>query len=246
MKKLLFVLFIAFCMNLLFAELVVDIPFDLDVIGDSFAATGPYEYTSDWITATNTGEETYTYTFEYSYENLPADWLFSVCNPSVCFMPNFPAPIELDPDESEQIHIIVSVTSTGGFGFNFTFAEGDLPEPLSFDFTFNTEDNVGIENESQIPVSEVELYQNYPNPFNPTTTISYNLTKEIAEITSIEIFNLKGQLIKTFTNLTASNNFGYVVWNGKDDSNNSVSSGIYLFKLNGAIKSPLRKMVLMK
>ncbi len=246
MRKLLFVLFIVFCMNLLFAELVVDIPFDLDVIGDSFAATGPYEYTSDWITATNTGSETYTYTFLYSYENIPAGWSMSVCTPTSCFMLNYPAPIELGPGESEQIHFIVSVTSIGGFGFNFTFAEGDLPEPLSFDFTFNTEDNVGIENESQITVSEVELYQNYPNPFNPTTTISYNLNEKEAEIASIDIYNLKGQLIKTFTNLTVSNNFGYVVWNGKDDSNNSVSSGIYLFKLNGAIKSPLRKMVLMK
>ena len=246
MRKLLFVLFTVFCMNLLFAELVVDIPFDLDIIGDSFATTGPYEYESDWITATNTGSETYTYTCVFSYGNLPAGWDIDVCTPTACLIPNFPAPVELGPGESEQFHITISVTSTGGFNFNMTFAEGDLTEPLSFDFTFNTEDNVGIENESQIPVSEVELYQNYPNPFNPTTTISYNLTEEEAENASLEIFNLKGQLIKSFTNLTVSNSFGYVVWNGKDDGNNNVSSGIYLFKLNGAIKSSVRKMVLIK
>ncbi|NQV19730.1 MAG: T9SS type A sorting domain-containing protein [Armatimonadetes bacterium] len=246
MKKLLFVLFTVFCMNLLFAELVVDIPFDLDIIGDSFAATGPYEYESDWITATNTGSETYTYTFLYTFENLPAGWLLSVCNPTACFMPNYPAPIVLGPDESEQIHIIISVTSTGGFVFNFTFDEGDLTEPLSFDFTFNTEDNVGIENESQIPVSEVELYQNYPNPFNPTTTISYNLTEEEAETASIEIFNLKGQLIKSFTNLTVSNSFGSVVWDGSDDRNNFVSSGIYYYKLNSVLSCSLKRMTLIK
>ena len=117
---------------------------------------------------------------------------------------------------------------------------------MSFDFTFNTEDNVGIENESQIPVSEAELYQNYPNPFNPTTTISYNLTEEEAETASIEIFNLKGQLIKSFTNLTVSNSFGSVVWDGSDDGNNHVSSGIYFYKLNGVIICSLKRMALIK
>ncbi len=246
MRKLLFVLFIVFCMNSLFAELVVDIPFDLDIIGDSFAATGAYEYTSDWITATNTGSETYTYTFEYSYEDIPVGWSMSVCTPSACFMPNFPAPIELDPDGSEQIHFIVSVTSTDGFGFNFTFDGGDLTEPLIFDFTFNTEDNVGIEDESQIPVSEIELYQNYPNPFNPETTISFNLTAENAENAELLIYNVKGQLIKSFTNLTVSNNFGSVVWDGSDNRNNLVSSGIYFYKLNGVITFSLKRMALIK
>jgi len=243
MRKLLFVLFTVFCMNLLFAELVVDIPFDLDIIGDSFAATGPYEYESDWFSATNTGTETYTYTCVYSFENMPAGWDMSVCTPVACLMPNFPAPFELDPEESEQFHITISVTSTGGFGFNMTFDGGDLTEPLSFDFTFNTEDNVSADDEL---VLLQRLSQNYPNPFNPSTTISYNLTEEEAETASIEIFNLKGQLIKSFTNLTVSNSFGSVVWDGLDDRNNFVSSGIYLLKLNSVDNSQFKKMILLK
>ena len=179
--------------------------------------------------------------------------MLSVCNPTACFIPNYPAPIVLGPDESEQIHVIISVTSTGGFGFNFTFDEGDLTEPLNFDFTFNTADNVGIENESQIPVSKFELYQNYPNPFNPSgagrspeTTISFNLTAENAENAELLIYNVKGQLIKTFTNLTVSNNFGSVVWDGSDDRNNYVSSGIYFYKLNGVRACYQKRMALIK
>ena len=125
------VLFLIISTNLLFAELIVDIPFDLDIVGDSYAVNGPYEYISGWITATNTGTETYTYTFEYTYENMPTGWSISVCDSLACFMPNYPAPVELDPGESEYIHVIINVTSAGGFNFNMTFDEGDLPGLLA-------------------------------------------------------------------------------------------------------------------
>jgi hypothetical protein len=250
MKKILMVLFLIISANFLFAELVVNIPFDMDIIGLSYAVNGPYTYISDWITATNTGTETYTYTCVYSYENMPANWEMAVCTTTACLLLNFPTPVELGPGESEQFHISINVASTGGFNVNMTFDEGDLPEPLSYDFTFNTLDNVGIENEPQIPFSQIELYQNYPNPFNPTTTISYNLTEEEAETASIEIFNLKGQLIKYFTNLMVSNSFGSVVWNGTDENGNTVPSGMYFYKLisegNSGRYTSTKKMILMK
>ena len=248
MKKILMVLFLIISANFLFAELIVDIPFDMDIIDLSYTVNGPYEYTSDWITATNTGTETYTYTFEYSYENMPAGWSINVCTPDLCFMPNFPAPVELGPGESEQFHISINVASTGGFNFNMTFDEGDLPEPLSYDFTFNTLDNVGIDNESQIPVSQIELYQNYPNPFNPKTTISFNLTAEKAEI---DIYNIKGQKIKTFPiNHLTNQPVNQIVWNGTDENGNTVPSGVYFYKLisdgNSGRYTSTRKMILLK
>ena len=248
MKKILLVLFLIVSANFLFAELVVDIPFDLDIIGLSYAVNGPYDHTTDWITATNTGTETYTYTCVYSYENMPAGWDMEVCTPTVCLIANFPGPIELGPGESEQFHITIYVTSTGGFNFNMTFAEGDLPEPLSFDFTFNTLDNVGIENESQIPVSQIELYQNYPNPFNPQTTISFNLTVEDAEKnTEIIIYNIKGQQIRQYS---IFNNQSSIVWNGTDENGNTVPSGMYFYKLisdgNSGRYTSTKKMILLK
>ncbi|RLD54369.1 MAG: hypothetical protein DRJ01_18100, partial [Bacteroidetes bacterium] len=48
------------------------------------------------------------------------------------------------------------------------------------------------------------LIGNYPNPFNPTTTISFSLSNEQNkqnEQTKLEIYNLKGQKVKTFSNL---------------------------------------------
>ena len=79
---------------------------------------------------------------------------------------------------------------------------------------------------SEEEIQEAMLLSCFPNPFNPTTTISFNLTAEHAEI---EIFNIKGQKIKQYS---IFNNQSSIVWDGKDSKGNRVSSGIYYYKLN--------------
>jgi len=74
-------------------------------------------------------------------------------------------------------------------------------------------------------IQEAMLLSCFPNPFNPTTTISFNLTAENAEI---EIFNIKGQKIKQYS---IFNNQSSIIWDGTDENNQPVSSGIYFYKL---------------
>jgi hypothetical protein len=69
---------------------------------------------------------------------------------------------------------------------------------------------------------------NHPNPFNPTTTISYNLSSRDAQNAKLVIYNLKGQLVKEFTNL---GNRTSVVWNGTDNMGKPVTSGVYYSSL---------------
>ena len=63
----------------------------------------------------------------------------------------------------------------------------------------------------------------------------------------LQIYNIKGQLIKTLVknNIIAGNH--HIVWNGKDDTGNSVSSGLYFYKLgvNGKSES-VKKCLLLK
>ena len=241
MKKLILFVFLIMSLSIVYAELEVDIPFDMDIIGLSFAANGAYTHETDWITITNVGSTTETYTLEYSYDNLPAGWSMSVCNSGgVCFMPNFPAPIELNSGDILEIHFIINVTSSGGYTINVTLDEGDLAEPISLDFSFNTEDNVSADDEL---VLLSKLSQNYPNPFNPSTTISYELSQQELSSSSITIYNTKGQIVKTFNNLDSN---GSVVWNGRDDNDNIVNSGVYFYKLSSIETSKVRKMILIK
>lgn len=96
----------------------------------------------------------------------------------------------------------------------------------------------------QIPISNTTLYQNYPNPFNPQTTIEFAL-KEPGNV-ELDIYNLKGQKICTLVdkNLAADNHS--FIWNGRDENNNPVASGIYFYRLQTAQQVITKKMMLLK
>ncbi len=94
-------------------------------------------------------------------------------------------------------------------------------------------------------VESVTLLEgNYPNPFNPETTISYNVAND-SKVT-IEVYNLLGQKVKTLVDDIVSHGNHSVVWNGKDDSNKQVASGVYFYKMKNGKYSKTKKMVLMK
>ena len=105
---------------------------------------------------------------------------------------------------------------------------------------------VGIDDNPEL-VNITKLSQNYPNPFNPETTIFF-LTTENTENTEIIIYNLKGQKIKTFPVILSGVEGQFsITWDGTDENNQPVSSGIYFYKLNINGKTVAsRKMLLMK
>ncbi len=94
-------------------------------------------------------------------------------------------------------------------------------------------------------IARTELTGNYPNPFNPETTISFSTT-ESTENTELSIYNLKGQKVKVLVNEKLSAGQHSVVWNGKDDSGKSVSSGVYFYKLKAGSYTATRKMILLR
>ena len=101
----------------------------------------------------------------------------------------------------------------------------------------------GILDNSIIPVA-TSLEGNYPNPFNPSTTIAYSLNSE-AHV-NIEIYNMKGQKVRTLMNEHQTAGKHIVVWNGKDDSNKSTASGVYFYKMQAGNFQQTKKMILMK
>lgn len=89
-----------------------------------------------------------------------------------------------------------------------------------------------------------KLLGNHPNPFNPSTTISFSLNTENTEDTEIIIFNIKGQKIKQYS---IFNNRSSIVWDGTDENNKPVPSGVYFYKLKvGYDFSETKKMILLK
>ncbi len=102
-----------------------------------------------------------------------------------------------------------------------------------------------VSNEDGVaPVYTTELKGNYPNPFNPETNISFSL-KQAAPV-SIEIYNVKGQMVRKLVNDVREAGTHTVVWNGSDNNGRAVSSGVYYFKMNTGKYSSTKKMILMK
>ncbi|MCB5259909.1 MAG: FlgD immunoglobulin-like domain containing protein [Candidatus Cloacimonadaceae bacterium] len=93
-------------------------------------------------------------------------------------------------------------------------------------------------------LKQLTLFQNYPNPFNPTTTISYYLP-EAAKV-RIDIYNIRGQLVKTLINTGQEAGLHQIAWNGRDMNNRNVASGVYLYRLGIPNGSQSRRMLLMK
>ena len=88
------------------------------------------------------------------------------------------------------------------------------------------------------------LHSNYPNPFNPETTISFSIS--VASNLRVDIYNIKGQKIKTLINEPKQSGTHTITWDGSDENGKSAGSGIYFYQLTTNNFSQAKKMVLMK
>jgi len=92
--------------------------------------------------------------------------------------------------------------------------------------------------------SDFFLSQNYPNPFNPETYIDFTLPSE--QVVSLKIYNIKGQVVSSLVNRRMAAGIHTVRWDGRNDSGERVSSGVYFYRLTAGEKSFVKKMVLLK
>ena len=103
---------------------------------------------------------------------------------------------------------------------------------------------MALPNDDVVEVSATALIGNYPNPFNPETTISYSV-KEPAPV-KIEIYNTKGQLVRTLVNQIQPRGFYSEIWNGTDERGNPVASGVYMYRMTAGNYRSHKKMMLIK
>ncbi|MGD1044889.1 MAG: cohesin domain-containing protein [Bacteroidota bacterium] len=92
---------------------------------------------------------------------------------------------------------------------------------------------------------EFSLSQNYPNPFNPSTMINFGLPSQ-APVT-MEIYNMLGVKVRTLIRGEVMNaGIHQMEWNGKDDAGVSLTSGVYLYRINAGNFQVSKKMMLLK
>ena len=93
-------------------------------------------------------------------------------------------------------------------------------------------------------VTKTQLHKNYPNPFNPETTISFSINTPGR--VQIDIYNIKGEKVCTLVREEYPAGNHSVVWNGTDNQNRSVASGVYMYRMSTENYSSTKKMILIK
>jgi hypothetical protein len=100
---------------------------------------------------------------------------------------------------------------------------------------------VGLE-QNEIPSEYHMLKQNFPNPFKTSTAISFNIDFSKLTDAKVNIFNIRGQQIRSIPIDKSS-----ILWDGKDVHGKTVSNGIYFYQLQAkGIDSSVRKMIMLK
>ena len=98
--------------------------------------------------------------------------------------------------------------------------------------------------DSELPETFEFTVSNYPNPFNPQTTISFTLPND--SNTSLVIYNIRGQRIRSLIDDLLNSGHHQIIWNGLDDNGRSVSSGVYFYSLQSGEFKTTQKMLLLK
>jgi len=103
----------------------------------------------------------------------------------------------------------------------------------------------GVPNADETIVPEpLTLLAPYPNPFCHQTLFAYR--KQFPGKMQINIYNVKGQLIKNLLNTWTDRGSGSVIWDGTDSSGKSVGTGVYFCKLESAGRHQERKLLLLR
>jgi len=105
-------------------------------------------------------------------------------------------------------------------------------EPWIFEGTINS-----------IPTKFV-LHQNYPNPFNPATTLRYEIP--VSSHVEVTVYDLLGSAVVTLINEAHEAGFYEIIWDGKNQLGELVSSGIYYFRIKAGEFLRVRKGLLLK
>lgn len=139
--------------------------------------------------------------------------------------------------DSLTVRVTATNVSVGSYTLTVT-AKGPNGTPVhqrTVPITVSTASSIG---ENGTPVS-FKLEQNYPNPFNPTTKINYSLPK--TSDVKISVYNTLGKEVASFFNEKQAPGSHFVLFNA-----NSLTTGVYFYKIQADGFTDVKKMMLMK
>lgn len=127
-------------------------------------------------------------------------------------------------------------------GNSYTYVLADLS--YANDEVVHEDHALTVTIEESSSVQEFALEANYPNPFNPITEIPYTLSSH--EKVELNIYDIKGMLVRTLVDGDQAAGYHKSVWDGKNNRGESVNSGLYIAKIIAGDFIATQKMLLVK
>lgn len=151
--------------------------------------------------------------------------------------------VKLDSNITDTFYVDTSVVLGNTYHYAVSCvktndSEGKKSDQLEVNFL-----DVPWNNNHTVPTQCI-LEQNHPNPFNASTEIRYYLVAP-TEV-KIEIYNILGQKVKTLSGVKQERGWNSVTWDGKDQKNSSVASGIYFYRIETKNYQDIKRMLLLK
>ena len=105
--------------------------------------------------------------------------------------------------------------------------------------------HIGTEERHEPSPVIATLCKSYPNPFLNITTIKYNLIGNNIQV-SLKIYDITGKLVRTLVNETRNLGVHTTQWDGKDDSGNQVTAGVYFCRLTAGDSISNSKLIVLR
>jgi hypothetical protein len=156
-------------------------------------------------------------------------------------------------EEYQMVSTLIKGAGTSTAPQHYTFEDDRLERGRSYSYMLEDRDingQVTWHGPISVTVESVQLpeafyvEQNYPNPFNPTTTIEYGLP-EAADV-RIQIFNMRGELVRTLVDGLQHAGNTSRVWDGLNDRGTVVPSGVYFCRVQAGPEHKMIKMIFAK
>lgn len=225
----------------------------------------PYSITHDALFTVGNSPKIDISQREYNFGTVEVgdstDWQFSISNSDSAHLriidifsdstqfriESISLPIVLQFEESQHIRVTFRPTTDGAVVGRLRITSNDPQEPIaSIDLSGAGSTGTSIEEGlelNQLP-DEYELFQNHPNPFNPRTVIRYHIPQVNYPVhTSLKIFNLMGQQLRTLVDEIQTPGYYAVTWDTHNGYSNTIPSGVYFYTLEAGDFLATKRMV---
>ena len=94
------------------------------------------------------------------------------------------------------------------------------------------------------PQAQFALFENVPDPFNQTTSIQYQIPAPTRA--TLRVYDRSGRLVRTLMEEHKEPGYYIAEWDGTDEANRPVPSGIYFYRFRAGKFTDAKKMILLR